>query len=295
MIDKFVYHFTKDNEPARKVKIGDEVEFKTLDCFSNQITSEDQLIDSIDFDRVNPATGPVYVEGAEEGDVLVVDILDIEINDTGVASTMEGTGPLYNEGDDLRTKLIPIKDGNVIFNDIEFPANPMVGVIGVAPKEGKITNGFPGAHGGNMDCNKIVKNSRLYFPVSVAGALFQLGDLHASMGDGELSGVGLEIGGKVKVKFDLIKDFELNWPVLETEDMWYVIASDDNIETAIKYASKEMQALICNAYNWDMQDVYIYMSIRGSLEICQACKPSSFPVVIRSGIAKDNSKPALIR
>lgn len=171
----------------------------------------------------------------------------------------------------------------------------MVGVIGVAPKEGKVTNGFPGAHGGNMDCNKIVKNSRLYFPVSVPGALFQLGDLHASMGDGELSGTGLEINGKVKVKFDVIKNFELNWPVLETEDMWYVIASDDSIDTALKYASKEMQLLVSKAYNWDMQDVYIYMSIRGDLEICQACKPSSFPAVLRSGVPKEKGKPKLIK
>lgn len=294
MIEKYVYHFTKENEPAAKVEKGAEVIFKTLDCFSNQIKSDDQLITSIDFDRVNPATGPIYVEGAEEGDVLVADLLEVKIEDVGVASTMYDTGPLYNKGDELRTKVIPVKDGNIVFNDIQFPANPMVGVIGVAPKEGKITNGFPGAHGGNMDCNKIVANSRVYFPVSVPGALFQLGDLHASMGDGEICGTGVEISGTVKVKLDLVKAFDLKWPVLETADMWYVIASDDDIELALKYASEQMQALITKAYDWDKTDAYIYMSIRGNFEICQACKPSTFPAVVRFGVPKEKGKPGLI-
>lgn len=294
MIEKYVYHFTKENEPAKRIERGTEVIFKTLDCFSNQIKSDEQLITSIDFDRVNPATGPVYVEGAEEGDVLVADILEVKIEDVGVASTMYDTGPLYNKGDELRTKVIPVKDGHIIFNDMEFPANPMVGVIGVAPKEGKITNGFPGAHGGNMDCKKIGANSKVYFPVSVPGALFQLGDLHASMGDGEICGTGVEISGTVKVKLDLVKAFDLKWPVLETEDMWYVIASDDDIELALKYATEQMQALITKAYNWDKTDAYIYMSIRGDFEICQACKPSTFPAVVRFGIPKENGKPRLI-
>ncbi len=268
------------------MKKGSTVRFKTLDCFSNQITSQEQLITTIDFNRVNPATGPVYVEDAKEGDVLVVDILKIDVADVGIASTLPETGPLIDKVDGLRTKILPVKAGNIIFNDIEFPANPMIGVLGVAPKEGDIPCGFPGAHGGNMDCNKIVENSRVYFPVSIPGALFQLGDLHASMGDGEICGTGVEIGGEVEVKLDLVKDFNLKWPVLETEDMWYVIASDDNIEKALKHASEQMQILINKAYEWDMTDAYLYMSVRGSFEICQGCKPSSLPAVVRFGIPK---------
>ncbi len=294
MIRDYVYEFSSKNEPVKRVKKGEIVTFKTLDCFSNQITTEEQLITGIDFNRVNPATGPVYVEDAKAGDVLVVDILKIDVEQAGIASTLPETGPLIHRTGELRTKVLPIKDGNIVFNDIEFPINPMIGVIGVAPKEGEVPCGFPGAHGGNMDCNKIVANSRVYFPVSVPGALFQLGDLHASMGDGEISGTGVEIGGEVKVKLDVIEDFQLEWPVLETEDMWYVIASDDNIELALRYACEQMQSLINRAYGWDMTDAYIYMSIRGSFEICQACKPSGFPAVVRFGVPKIEEKPGLI-
>ncbi len=145
-----------------------------------------------------------------------------------------------------------------------------------------------------MDCNKIVKGSRLYFPVNVEGALFQLGDLHARMGDGEIAGSGVEIPGEVQVKLDIIKDFKLDWPILETEDMWYAIGSDEEFEKALHYASKQIQDLICKNYGWDKTDAYLYMSAVGSFEICQGCKPSDLPVVVRFGIPKIESKPELI-
>lgn len=294
MIKDYVYDFSAENNPVKSIKSGDTVSFETLDCFSNQVSSEEQLITSIDFNRVNPATGPVYIEGAEEGDVLVADILEVKVEDAGYISTLPDTGPLFEEVDGLRTKKIKVKDGNIVFNDVKIPANPMIGVIGVAPKSEKVPCGFPGSHGGNMDCNKIVEKSKVYLPVNVSGALFQLGDLHASMGDGEICGSGVEIPGEVTVKLDLIKDFELNWPLVETEDMWYAIASDDKFEVALKYASEQIQSLICKSYGWDKTDAYLYMSAVGSFEICQGCKPSGFPTVVRFGVPKTKEKLRLI-
>lgn len=145
-----------------------------------------------------------------------------------------------------------------------------------------------------MDCSKVVKGSRLYFPINVDGALFQLGDLHASMGDGEIAGSGVEIPGKVTVKLDIIRSFKLDWPILETEDMWYAIGSDEDFEKALHFASKQIQDLICESYGWDRTDAYLYMSAAGSFEICQACKPSDLPLVVRFGVPKVKEKPRLI-
>lgn len=294
MIKDYVYHFSKGNDPVKTVKKGDIETFKTLDCFSNQVRSEDQLITSIDFNRVNPATGPVFLEGVTKGDVLVADILDIRIEDEGFISTLPDTGPLFEKTKELRTKKIPIVNGEIVFNDVRHPVNPMVGVIGLAPEDGEIACGFPGAHGGNMDCNKIGKGSKVYFPVNVEGALFQLGDLHASMGDGEICGAGVEIPGEVDIKFDLIKNLKLDWPVVETEDMWYAIASDESFEIALKYATYQINDLVAKAYGWDATDTYLYMSAVGSFEICQGCKPSAFPAVVRFGVPKVEGKPRLI-
>lgn len=295
MVKDYVYNFSAENKPVQRAKTGDIVSFKTLDCFSNQVQSEDQLITSIDFNRVNPATGPVFVEGAAKGDLLVVDIIEINVGDKGFISTLPDTGPLFQKTDGLRTKSVAVEDGYIIFNDVRIKAKPMIGVIGVAPESGEIPCGFPGAHGGNMDCKKIVEGSRLYFPVNVEGALFQLGDLHASMGDGEICGAGVEIAGEVSVRLNVIKDFHLDWPVLETEDMWYAIASDDDFAQALQYASGQIQNLLVHAYGWDHTDVYLYLSAVGSFEICQGCKPSAFPAVVRFGVPKVDGKKELIR
>lgn len=292
VITEYVYAFSPDNKPVAKVSSGETLKFKTLDCFSNQIKSEDQLITTIDFNHVNPATGPVYVEDAEPGDVLVVDILDIEVENQGVTSTLPDLGPLFDKIE-TRTKIIPIKDNKATFNDVTFPINTMIGVIGVAPKDESIPCGAWGFHGGNMDNNRIVKGSRLFFPVNVPGALFQLGDLHATMGDGEICGTGIEIAGEVTVKLDVIKQFDIARPVLETKDKWYTIANAEKYDDALRLVTSDMQELIMNTYGWDATDAYLYMSIQGDIEICQGVKPSPGDMVVRFGIPKIEEKPLI--
>lgn len=292
VVEKYVYSFSAEHEPAIKVDIGETVTLKTLDCFTNQITSEEQLITSVDWTQVNPATGPVYINGAEPGDILVVDILNIEVEDQGVTCSLPGIGPLHDKVEN-RTRIIPIKDGKATFNDLEFPITPMIGVIGVAPKEGAVECGRPGDHGGNLDNNLIMAGARLYFPVHHEGALFQCGDLHATMGDGEIIGTGIEIAGKVKVTFDLIKQVPKERPMMETADKFYTIAAAMDFDTALKLATEDMQQLIVDAYGWDATDAGLYMSIQGDVEVCQTCKPSDLELVVRFGVPKREDKPLL--
>ncbi|NLK00222.1 MAG: acetamidase [Clostridia bacterium] len=293
MITEYVYDFSKKNEPAAKVKPGEEVKFKTLDCFSDQIKREEQLVTSLDFDKVNPATGPVYIEGAEPGDTIAVEILSIKIEDQGVVSTLPDTGSLIANAE-TRTKIVPIREGKAIFNDLEFPVKPMIGVIGVAPREGSIACGYVGFHGGNMDNNRIMEGSKVFFPVNVPGALLQLGDLHATMGDGEICGTGIEIAGEVTVRFHLIQDFPIERPVLETHDDWYTIASAREYTEALRLVTEDMQNLIVDAYGWDATDAYLYMSIQGNVEICQGCRPSSWDIILRFSVPKIEGKPLII-
>ena len=186
--------FSKDNKPCATAKPGEVLLFKTLDCFSNRIPDEQTTMADLDYSYgfANPAAGPVYIEGAEPGDVLVVDIFDVEVADEGTIATDDHCGPLF-ETTGYRTKKIPIKDGMATFNEVNFPIDPMIGVIGTAPSGPDVIDGFVGSHGGNMDNKKITKGTRLYFPVRVPGALLQIGDVHATMGDAELCGTGIEI------------------------------------------------------------------------------------------------------
>mgnify|MGYP002411486794 FL=1 len=142
-----------------------------------------------------------------------------------------------------------------------------------------------------MDNKRITKGTRLYFPVNVSGALFQLGDLHATMGDGEICGTGIEIAGEVTVKLDVIKDFPTERPILETGDKWYTIANAVEYADALKLATEDMQKLIVKAYGWDATDAFLYMSIQGDIEICQGCKPAPGDMVVRFGVPKIEDKP----
>lgn len=297
-ISECVYTFSADNKPLITIPSGDMVTFETQDCFSNQMHSESQLVTACDYSKMNPATGPVFVDNAEPGDVLKVELLDVQCANIGTTTTLPEIGPLWDKCE-TRTKRIPVKNGKASFNDIEFPINTMVGVIGVAPEAGKSEPcGFPGSHGGNLDCKLMVKGNTAYFPVRVKGALFQMGDLHAAMGDSELCGTGLEVQGTVIARITVIKQkalpVALDWPVLETPTMWYTLASAPDYPEALRSASIQMQSLVAKATGWDATDAYLYMSLRGDVETCQACKPCEVDLVIRLGVPKSDMKEKLL-
>ena len=110
-LTQYVYAFDKANEPIARAKDGDEFSFRTLDCYSGQVCTEEDIVgESFNFLRTNPATGPLYVEGAMPGDVLVVDVLSIEVADKGAVTTIPNIGPLYDRCVD-RTRILPVKDG----------------------------------------------------------------------------------------------------------------------------------------------------------------------------------------
>lgn len=294
-ITDYVYTFSKDNTPCATAQPGEMLTFKTLDCFSNRLTDEKTTMRDLDYayNTANPATGPVFITGAEPGDVLVVDIFDVKVADEGTISTDDHCGPLF-ETTDYRTKKIPIKDGYAQFNDISFPIDPMIGVIGCAPSGDDVICGYVGNHGGNMDNKRITKGARLYFPVRVEGALLQMGDVHAAMGDAELCGTGIEIPAEIIVRVQLLKQFELHWPVLETKDTWYVIGCAQEFDEALVNTSKELQRLLMNCTSWDAIDTYMYMSVQCDVEICQACKPCPVPLILRFGCPKRDQLPPLI-
>lgn len=294
VIETYAYAFSASNAPVAQAVSGETLTFRTQDCFSGRIVCEQDLTSNFNYDSANPASGPVFVEGARPGDILVAEILDIRTASRGVVTTLPGCGPL-SDTQQIRTKPVEIRDGMALFNDIQFPVDPMVGVIGVAPAGAPVACGFPGAHGGNMDCKHIRKGAVLYLPVQVDGALFGLGDLHAVMGDGEICGTGLEISGEVDVRLSVMKGPSLNWPVLETGDKWYAIASAQTYPEALKHAAEQLQALICAAYGWDLTDAYLYMSLQSDTEICQACKPCAVDLIVRVGAPKLSNKPLIAR
>ena len=292
IIDKSVLNFNKDNVPKAVIDSGEILVFRAEDCFGNAV-QEELPMGHINLEYSNPAAGPVYVNGAVKGDVLKVEILSIDVNDHGVVCTFDHCGP-FQDKNEVRTRILPVKDGMTTFKDVSWMTDPMVGVIGTSPAEGSIGCGFAFELGGNMDCSVITVGSAVYLPVEVDGALLQMGDIHASMGDGELTGTGIEIQGDITVRVSLIKDFELNWPVVETKDSWYVCAADQRMEPAFRKACAELRRLVSKAYDWDDTDVALYVTLRGKMAANQACMDDDFQSV-RMGIPKTPGKPGLVK
>ena len=131
--EKKVFAIGVGPDPIARAKPGDILVIETEDCFDNQVRTPEDVIESVNFDRVNPATGPIYIEGAEPGDTLVVDILSIDLAEQGVMVALSGLGVLPDEVKNPTTKILPIKDNRVIWDEnFSFFVKPMIGVIGVA-------------------------------------------------------------------------------------------------------------------------------------------------------------------
>ncbi len=274
-----IFEFSDAARPALTIPSGETVRIRTKDCFGNQLQTPEDSIDALDWDNVNPATGPVYVEGAHAGDVLKVELLKVSVDDHAAMCTgeHEGTlGDIFHDG--LRSALRPIRDGRLVWDEargVELPLKPMIGVIGVAPAGGERVNcGTPGHHGGNMDNTQIGEGTTLYFPVACDGALFGCGDLHAVMGDGEIGVSGAEVAGHVTARLTALHDRALANPVLEDADRFITIASAPTLDEACDTAVHDMVAILsARLTGISTEDLVMLLSLCGDVQVCQIVDP----------------------
>lgn len=272
--ENHTFTFSKDNIPVLNVNSGDIIEIDTQDCFSNQLRTAEDSLEKIDWGKINPATGPIFIEEAKCGDTLKVTIENIIVANQGVMLAGKDLGPLGNDLEETKTKIIPTIDNMVIFDEhLKIPLTPMIGVIGVAPSEKSINTGTPGSHGGNMDNAMITTGATLYIPIFVDGALFSLGDLHAVMGDGEIGETGVEVAGTVKVKLEVIKTLKLNNPILLNDKLLSTIASAKTLDEAVDISVIDMHKLLSEKLNLDKNTLAMLLSAVGNCEICQVVDP----------------------
>lgn len=269
------YAFTPELKPALRVAQGEEFILETHDCFSGQLKSEKDLLDALDWDRVNPATGPVFIENVEPGDVLRVDLVKVKVVGQATMVTLPGEGVLGDKITQMETAVLKYHNDHVIFrNKISIPMSPMVGVIGVAPAEGKIPNGEPAAHGGNMDCTLITEGVSVYFTANVPGALFGCGDFHAVMGDGEIVICGAESPGEIRLTAQVIPELKgLPTPFIETPDLFAAVASAGTLDQAGNDATHNMADFLTQFVSLPINDTGLLMSLVGDLKVCQVVDP----------------------
>lgn len=278
----YSYVFNPYREPIARVKPQDRVVVYTEDAFESRITNKEDLpsraLANAKF--LNPQTGPVYIEGAEPGDTLAVNIESIEpTRDYAVSALIPYFGGLTSTAM-TRTLQEPLPekvwvwnvsdDGSKLSNEdlgVEVEWDPFLGTLAVAPDLEAISALAPGPFGGNMDVPDVRPGNTIYLPVWNEGALLYTGDCHARQGQGELCGVALEITSKVTLVFDIIKGQEIEWPRIESDDAIMVVGSARPMEDAARIANTELILWLEQEYGYNRWDAYQLLTQAGGLYV----------------------------
>lgn len=271
---KTLFSFDKDLEPVLKVPSGETVRIHTKDCFGNQLQGPEDQLSEIDWEAINPATGPIYVEGAVAGGTLKVHIDNIELDAQTSSCTGKDEGVCGDRFSDWATHFCKVEDGKVVWDErLSIPVAPMIGVIGVAPEGEPVNCGTPGKHGGNMDNTAIAAGATLYFPVAVDGALFGCGDMHAVMGDGEVSVSGAEVAGYATVTLTALPELSVPNPLIENDTHFGIIVSAESLDKASELAVQQIVDLLASRTNESEADLVMLLSLVADVRVCQMVDP----------------------
>jgi amidase len=267
VLDRTNHHTLMDRslEPAVRIAPGEPLVIETFDACYGRVCS------GADFERyrhdpnrqTDPLTGPVFIEGARRNGGLVVEILDIQLDDAGFQLIGPQRAIIRDEVPEWDFYSVTIREGTIFLpRGLEMPIDPVVGTLGNAPA-GEPTN-RPNRLGGNLDCPAIRAGVKVYLPIEVEGAMFFLGDLHARQGDGEVVGAP-EIGGRVTVRFDVLDEPAANWPLVEDDEYFHVVAGAATEEDAIRLGTFEAARVISARHGTSWEDALVLLTMCVSL------------------------------
>jgi acetamidase/formamidase len=305
------YAFDWEDEPLLRVKCGESFEIETYDASTGYFQSEkNKAIPALrpGFNKspplANPIGGPIWLEGAEPGDTLIISIEDIVVGEFSWIAIGPRRGPL---GESTRwpelsanytTKIFrhspgpsgTLRDGTIHFNErITWPITPFVGTIGVAP-EREVTTSLDGKGewGGNLDIRDVTLGNRIQLPIFHTGALFYLGDVHASQGDTEFTGTAAETIATVRVRLDLIKGKRIPWMRIDKPESIVAIHANRPLEVAVETATFNLMDWLITDYRFTATDAYCLVSTCPDfrINVYQMCKLGKLSFVAGAEIPK---------
>jgi acetamidase/formamidase len=282
------HHFGWDHSipPVETVAPGERVHFECLDSSGGQLTKDSTAADiaTLSFDKINPVTGPIFIDGAKPGDVLKIQIDSFVPSGFGWTANIPGFGLLADQFDEAALNVWsydPTSMAPALFCDVaRVPLKPFAGTIGLAPAEaGHHSVVPPRRMGGNMDIRDLAAGTTLYLPVEVEGGLFSIGDTHAAQGDGEVCGTAIESPMEVSLTFDLIKNEPLKFPRFTTpgpvtnhlDAKGYEVTTGigPDLMSAARDALSAMVDLISRTQKLDPVEAYMLCSVCGDLRISE--------------------------
>ena len=266
--------FGPNVSPAITVSRGETVVVETQDCYRGLLTKEPNTHGDADRPEGIPVTGPIYVEEASIGDVLSIQVKQIETAGTGVFAVRPETGVPGQDIKEPDVRVLEVNENQVHLDErLKLPLHPVIGSMGVAARHGEIDTVYPGRHGGNMDTLEITTGSRVYLPVQVNGALLSLGDVKACVGDGQIAGSGVEVEAEVTLRVDTLPGGRFSWPRVESKGEWITITSASTVDQAARLAIAEMVKWISQDKGLDFDTAYALVSLGGSLRVSQWGNP----------------------
>ncbi len=268
--------FSRKIEPVVRVPSSSVIEAFTHEATGGQLTPTSTLEDAakVNWDWIHTLTGPVYVEGAEPGDVLAVRLIELEPADWGWMEIHPEFGFLTGEFNEpvLQIFALDKEKNEVEFADgIRIPLRPFAGVMGVAPDTDEMLNTIPPrANGGNLDDPNLVAGTTVYFPVFVAGGLFSIGDTHSVQGHGEVSGTAIESPMRIVYEISVIKGGRsIPEPQYETDEYYATTGFATTIDEAAKKATRYMIDYLVDTKGLTREQAYMLCSIAGDLKIAE--------------------------
>ncbi|PGH04403.1 hypothetical protein GX51_03562 [Blastomyces parvus] len=281
--------WSKQITPVQTINSGDIVHFDAVDGSNGQITKESTLsaLSTFDITRADPALGPVFVTGAEPGDVLEVEILNLETTDWGWTGIFPGFGLLSDEFPDGALKiwhLDPDQPYALFKEGIRIPKQPFLGVMGVAPAaDGEFSMIPPTNAGGNIDCRHLTVGSKLYLPVQTPGALFSCGDGHIAQGDGEVCGTAIETPLKATLRLSIHKNQPwITAPQFQTpprtdadqalpadKGEYAAMGIEPDLLEAAKQATRNLIEWLVRNKGLTREEAYMLVSVAGNLKITE--------------------------
>lgn len=290
--NQVVYKFDPANQTAISVRVGELFAVEMEDSQNGRVTSEQQLLtEATNLEHVNPCTGPVYVEDAMPGDVVVVEILKLKALSPGFSCVLPGDG-ILRDRTQAKTRLWHIKEGVALMQSVPqlcYPVSPMIGTLGTTPAK-PIATGYAGQHGGNLDNPLLGEGAKLYLPVFVPGALLLFGDCHASQADGEVM-MPIEVKGDALVRVSqLIKETSLPCPIVETIDRWATNGVGKSVEEAIHKAVSALAELLMYRLEIDIEDAELLIAAWGQVRLNQVAGMGIYDAVARAEIPKGIDK-----
>jgi acetamidase/formamidase len=288
-------HFTWDtgNEPVLEIDSGDGVVVWTRDVSDNQIgpDSDASVIAGLDWDRVYPLAGPIAVRGAQPGDTLAVEILDIRTQGWGWTAIFPGLGLLPDDFPDPYLRIFDISNGDYAYlrEDVAIPLTPFFGTMGVCPAGASAQPVMPpGTFGGNMDTRQLVRGATLYLPVHVEHALFSCGDAHGCQGDGEVCVTGLEAPMYAALRFTVEKGRSIPAPQYRTPapltpdvdlaPFYGTTGVGGDLYVAAQDAVRAMVAHVSGTYGLSPEDAYVLASLCVDLKISEIVDAGQYVV-----------------